>query len=268
MIIIGEKINGFIPSTLKAIEGKDEEYLKGLARSQTEFGAAYIDVCAGVEPAIERDTMKWLIGLVQSVVETPLCIDSSDVDVIIDMIPLANKPGMINSVSGEEGKCDKLFPVIADSAWNVVALTCDQDGIPEEPEKKFEIATRIVDKAASYGISVDRLYIDPLVTTLATKPNSLTSFSAAVRLIKEKYPDIHITSGLSNISYGMPYRKVINQAFLQLAMAAGMDSAIIDPTAENMRAAIYATEVLLEQDPACKRFLKAYRQGLIGNKKA
>jgi len=268
MIIIGEKINGFIPSTLKAIESRDEAYLKELAQKQTECGAHYIDVCAGTAPEVERETMRWLIGLVQDTVDTPLCIDSSDVNVIVEMLPLAKKPGLINSISGEPGKCETLLPVIAGTEWNVVALTCDKNGIPTDPQVKFEIAKDIIEKAEAAGIKQSRLFIDPLVTTLATTGDSLLSFNAAVRLIKAAYPEVHVTSGLSNISFGLPFRKAINTQFLALAMAAGMDSAIMDPTSPDMRATMYATDALLGNDEYCMNFLTAYREGLIGAKKA
>jgi 5-methyltetrahydrofolate--homocysteine methyltransferase len=265
MIIIGEKINGFIPRTLKAIEEKDEAYIRELAENQTKYGASYIDVCAGTDPKIEHETLEWLIGLTQGQTDTPLSIDSSSVDTIMDMIPLAKRPGLINSVSGEGDKCEKLFPAIADTEWNIVALTCDdENGIPTDPKVKARIAADIIKKAEGHGIAQERLFIDPLVTTLATTGEAFISFGDAVRLIKEEYPGVHITSGLSNISYGMPYRRAINRVFLTLAMAAGMDSAIIDPTSEDMRAAIYSTEALLGRDEYCMNFLSAFREGAIG----
>jgi 5-methyltetrahydrofolate--homocysteine methyltransferase len=265
MIIIGEKINGFIPSTLKAIEARDDAYIRELAEKQSTYGSSYIDVCAGTDPGVEHDTLEWLIGLVQETTDTPLSIDSSDVSTIIDMLPLANKPGLINSVSGEGEKCDKLFPIIADTAWNVVALTCDdENGIPTDPKIKAKIAGDIIEKATDAGISQERLFIDPLVTTLATTADALASFGDAVSIIKENYPNVHITSGLSNISYGLPYRRSINRVFLTLAMSKGMDSAIIDPIAEDMRAAIYATEALLGKDDYCMNYLTAFRKGEIG----
>ncbi|MDR0596870.1 MAG: methyltetrahydrofolate cobalamin methyltransferase [Clostridiales Family XIII bacterium] len=265
MIIIGEKLNGFIPATLKAIETKDDAYVKELAEKQAKYGSAYIDVCAGTDPQNEHETLEWLMKLVQEATDVPISIDSSDVSTIIDMIPHAKKPGLINSVSGEGEKCDKLFPVIAETEWNVVVLTCDDaNGIPTDPEVKAQIAGDIIAKAGSYGIDQKRLFIDPLVTTLATMNDAFASFGDAVRIIKERYPEVHITSGLSNISYGLPYRRSINRVFLTLAMAAGMDSAIIDPTAEDMRAAIFATEALLGQDNYCMNYLKAFKSGKIG----
>jgi 5-methyltetrahydrofolate--homocysteine methyltransferase len=266
MIIIGEKINGFIPKTLAAIEAHDESYIKDLAKAQVENGSSFIDVCAGTAPEIERETMEWLMGLIQDVVDTPLSIDSSDPQLIVDLLPLANKPGLINSISLEEGKCETVFPVIADTKWSVVCLTCDNNGIPDDPQVKYDIAKRIIDQAETFGITHERIFIDPLVTTLATKQDSLLNFSGAIRLIKADYPDVHFTSGLSNISFGMPYRKAINMQFLALAMAAGMDSAIMDPTSSDMQATLHATSALLGEDEYCMEYLSAYRDGLFGAK--
>ena len=264
MIIVGEKINGFIPRTLEAIEAKDEAYIRAIAKSQTEYGADFIDVCAGTAPEIERETLRWLLEIVQDEVDTPICIDSSDVDVLLEMMELAKKPGMINSISGETGKCEAILPAIQGTDWKVVALTCDQNGIPTDPNVKFRIAEGLIAKAQEHGVAFDNIFIDPLVTTLATTNDSLPSFNEAVRMIKGAYPQVHITSGLSNISFGMPYRKAINTQFLALAMSAGMDSAIMDPTSADMRATLYATEALLGNDEYCMNYLTAFRKGFIG----
>jgi 5-methyltetrahydrofolate--homocysteine methyltransferase len=182
------------------------------------------------------------------------------------MLPLVNKPGLINSVSEEHGKCDQLLPEIADTEWKVVALTCYDHGISMDPVVKFNIAATIIEKAKVLGIEEERMFIDPLVTTLATSGEALLSFTETMRMIKEQYPDVHITSGLSNISFGLPFRKAINQQFLCLSIAAGMDSAIMDPTSADMRATLLSTEALLGKDRLCRRYIKAYRKGLIGKK--
>ena len=267
MIIIGEKINGFIPTTLKAIEARDESYIREIAQKQTDFGADYLDVCAGVVPEKEREVLEWLINIVQDTVDTPICIDSSDVNVLLDMLPLIKKPGIINSVSNEEGKCDTIFPKVADTDWKIVALTCDLNGIPYDAKTKYDIACDIVRQAKEYNIAVDRLFIDPCVTTLATTGDSLLSFNDAVRMIKADFPEIHITSGLSNISFMMPFRKGINTQFLALAMSAGMDSAIMDPIDLAMRNTLFATDALLGNDEFCMNYLDAFREGIIGNPK-
>jgi 5-methyltetrahydrofolate--homocysteine methyltransferase len=267
MIIIGEKINGAIPSVAKAIEARDEAFIRDLAVRQAEFGATYIDVCASTSPNVERETLKWLMDIVQDATDTPLSIDSSDPKVILDVLPHAKRPGIINSASDEGGKCEIIFPAIADTKWNVIALTCDNTGIPTEPAVKIKIAATIVEKAQKCGIPVERLFIDPLVNSIATVGQALTGFTEALRSIKAEFPGIHITSGLSNISFGMPIRKSINQNFLVLAMGAGMDSAIMDPTSLDMRTSLYAAEMLLGLDEYCIEFLDAYREGIIGTPK-
>ena len=264
MIIIGEKINGAIPKTAEAISKKDESYIRELAIKQTEYGADYIDICAGTDPSIERETLRWLISIVQEAVDTPICIDSSDCEIILDMIPYANKPGMINSVSEEHGKCELLFPGVADSEWKIIALTCDNNGIPLDAEVKIKIGEVIVEKAKKYGIAEDRLFIDPLVTTLSTTQNALAGFVETMSGLRAKYPNIHFTSGLSNISFGMPLRTAVNRVFLALAISAGMDCAIMDPLSAEMRTTLYATEALMGRDRHCRGFLNAYRKGLIG----
>jgi 5-methyltetrahydrofolate--homocysteine methyltransferase len=264
MIIIGEKINGAIPSVAKAIADRDEAFIRELAERQAKYGANYIDVCASTSPDVEREALKWLMDIVQDAVDVPLCIDSSDPKVIIDVLPHAKKPGLINSASDEGGKCEIIFPVIAGTKWNCIALTCDNSGIPTDPAVKFGIAKTLVKKASEHGIAVERLFIDPLVNSIATVEQALISFMEATRNIKTEFPDIHITSGLSNISFGMPLRKHINQTFLVLAMGAGMDSAIMDPSSLDMRTSLYAAEMLLGLDEYCAEFLGAYREGIIG----
>jgi 5-methyltetrahydrofolate--homocysteine methyltransferase len=267
MIIIGEKINGFIPATARAIAERDEGFIRGLALRQTEAGADYIDVAAGTSPELERETLAWLINIVQDTVDTPLCIDSSDCNVILDMLPLAKRPGMVNSVSEEQGKCEILFPRVAGTEWKIVALACDNRGISSDPQVKFEIAVSMVEKAKKFGIAADCLFVDPLVAAISANGDSLLSFNSALTKIKNKCPEIHITSGLSNISFGMPHRKAINRQFLAFAMEAGMDSAIMDPTSEDLRATMHAVEALLGRDRNCRNYLNAFRKGLIGSKK-
>ncbi|MDR2770753.1 MAG: methyltetrahydrofolate cobalamin methyltransferase [Clostridiales Family XIII bacterium] len=264
MIIIGEKINGSIPSVAEAIKNRDEAFIRDLAVRQAQYGADYIDICAGTSPSVERDTLKWLMSVVQDAVDIPLSIDSADPKAIVDVLPHAKRPGLINSASDEGGKCEIIFPVIAAGKWNCIALTCDNNGIPTDPDVKYRVAQTLMEKAQKYGIAPERIFIDPLVNSIATVPHAVTSFLEATRNIKAAFPDVRITSGLSNISFGMPIRKSINLTFLVLAMSAGMDSAIMDPTSIDIRTALYAAEMLLGLDEYCVEFLDAYREGIIG----
>lgn len=259
MIIIGEKLNGSIPSVAKAIADKDAELIKERARKQAEAGATFLDVCASVEEDVEVETLKWMIDLVQEVTDTPICVDSPSAKSCVAAIPFCKRPGLVNSVSLEGDKIDTIFPVIADTDWECVALLCDNDGIPDSVERRMKVFHGIMEKAKEYGIAPSRLHIDPLVVTLSTDETALTVFADCCRQIKAEYPEIHITSGLSNISFGLPVRKNINQAFMVLAMNAGMDSAIVDPTNKNMIGMIYATDALLERDEYCLNYIAKFQ---------
>jgi len=267
MIIIGEKINGTIPSTCEAITERNRSYIADMALKQSEAGATYIDVCASTSPETEVETLKWLIEIVQEITETPICVDSPSAQAIKEALCFVNKPGLINSVSLEGNKVETIFPLIADTKWECVALLCDNKGIPSSVERRLEIAWEIIKRAGEYGISPDRLHIDPLVMALSTDGASMTKFMDCCREIKGRHPEIHITSGLSNISFGLPVRKTLNQAFLTLAMSVGMDCAIMDPLNRDMMAALLATDALLERDKHCRKFTTAYRKGRIGPQK-
>jgi len=263
MIIIGEKINGSIPKTGKAIKEHDEAYIKELAKMQTAAQANYIDCCASVNEG-ELETEHWLIDLIQGESDTPISVDSPNPQVIVDAMEFCKKPGLINSVSMEGNKIDTIFPVIKDTEWNCVALLCDDKGIPSTVEARIAIFKQIMERCEKDGIAPERMFIDPLVETLGTNGNSLLNFAECCRQIKALYPTVHITSGLSNISFGLPVRKIINLGFMSYAIEAGMDSAIIDPTNRDLIGIIYACGALQGNDDFCMEYLNAYRENLFG----
>lgn len=264
MIIIGEKINGSIPKTGRAIAERDEAYIRELARIQTAAGADYLDCCASVNEG-ELEVQEWLIGLIKEESDLPICIDSPDPQVCVDAIPFCDgRVGIINSVSGEGNKIDVVFPAIADTEWGCVALLSDDTGIPQTSADRIKVFEAIMERAREFGIGPERLYIDPLVETLGANPESLITFNECCRAIKEAYPAIHITSGLSNISFGLPARKMINMPFLVLAMNAGMDSAIMDPTNRDMNGVLHGASALLGEDEFCLEYIEAYRDNLFG----
>ena len=267
MIIIGEKINGSIPSAGKAIAERNEEWIRHLARIQEDANADYLDCCASVN-VNELETMKWMLDIMQDETSTKICVDSPDPKVCVDALPFCKKPGLVNSVSLEGDKIDVIFPAIADTKWNVVALLSVEQGIPSSVEERMVNFDKLMEQAAKYGIAANRIFVDPLVEGLATNQESLLTFAAVCREIKAKFPQIHITSGLSNISFGLPVRKMLNMAFMTLAMQAGMDSAIVDPTNRDMMGIIYATDALLGNDDFCVEYISAYRDNLFGPVKA
>ncbi|RJE47248.1 methyltetrahydrofolate--corrinoid methyltransferase [Dehalobacter sp. MCB1] len=268
MIIIGEKINGAIPSVARAIAEKDAGFIRNLAKIQSDAGADFIDVCASTDVKIELETLKWLIDLVQEVTDTPICIDSPHAQTCVDAIQFCKRPGLINSISGEGDKIDVVFPVIADTKWECVALLCDDSGISKTAEKRLEVFANIMKRAKEFNIAPSRLHIDPLVEMLCTSEKGINMIVDVIKEIKRQYPAIHITGGFSNISFNLPARKLVNQAFCVLAMNAGMDSGILDPTNQDLVGMIFATEALLGQDEYCMEYISAFREGRFGQKKS
>jgi 5-methyltetrahydrofolate--homocysteine methyltransferase len=267
MIIIGEKINGSIPKTAAAIAEKNEAFIKALAKKQSDARASYLDVCASVSPEKELETLKWLVDLVQQESELPISLDSPNAGIFAEAIKFCKKPGLINSVSMEGDKIDQVFPIITGTQWNCVALLCDNSGIPGSTEKRLEVFEQILKKAEQHKIDPSRLYVDPVVEMLASSEEGAIMIFDTIRKVKERCPAVHITSGASNISYQLPVRKFINRGFIILCMGAGMDSAIIDPTNQDMLALIYAAEALLGKDEMCMEYIGAYREGLFGEVK-
>ena len=266
MIIIGEKVNGSIPSVGKAIAAKDEDFIKNLAIAQSEAGVDYIDVCASVEEG-ELETREWLINLVQEVTDTPIAVDSPSVRVCAEALKFCKRPGLVNSVSMEGDKIDVVFPVIANTEWECAALLCDDTGIPKSAEKRLEVFAEIMKRAKEYNIDPSRLHIDPLVEMLCTSEDGINMIVEVIREIKRQYPTIHVTGAISNISFNLPERRLVNQAFAVLAIDAGMDSLILDPLNKDLMGMIYATEALLGRDEYCMEYIGAYRRGLFGKKK-
>ena len=262
MIIIGEKINGSIPSVAKAIAEKDADWIRNLAKIQTEAGADFIDVCASVKDG-EVETLHWLIDLVQEVTDTPICIDSPNPAAWVAAMEFCKRPGLINSVSMEGNKVETIFPAIADTKWQCVALLCAK-GIPSSAEERLDVFDQLMEKAKQYGIAPGRLHIDPLVEMLCTSEDGITMVIDVIRAVKQRQPGIHVTGAVSNISFNLPVRKLLNQAFLVLAMNAGMDSAVMDPTNRDLLGMVYATEAMLGLDDYCMEYIGAYREGKFG----
>lgn len=263
MIVIGEKINGSIPSMGKAISERNADYIKGIAKKQADAGATYIDVCASIDEG-EVEALEWLIGLVQEVTDTPISVDSPDAASCIECMKFCKNPGLINSVSGEGEKIDIVFPAIAESKWSVMALLCDDTGIPKTAAKRIEVFEYIMKRAKEYGIADDRIHIDPLVEMLCTSENGIGTVVEVMTHIRSNYPHVHISGAVSNISFNLPYRKILNLAFAVLAINSGMDSAVLDPLNRDLMGAIYATEALKGDDYFCMEYIGAFREGIFG----
>jgi len=263
MKIIGEKINGTRKRVAQAIAERDAEFIKDLAQKQAAAGSSWLDVNAGTLPDREPDDLIWLIENIQSVVETPISLDSANPKALQIAIKAVKKTPMINSISGESERLANILPIVAEHGCPVIALAMDEKKIPETAEKRFEVITRIIKESRALGIPDSNLYFDPLAMTISTNTESAMIAFGVMRRVREEYPEAHLTIGLSNISFGLPARSFVNRYFLSLAIQAGLDSAILDPLDREIQAAILATELVLGRDNYCMNYIRASRKGLF-----
>ena len=263
MEIIGEKINGTRKRVAQAIAERDADFIKDLAQKQAEAGSTWLDVNAGTHPDQEPDDLIWLIENIQSVVETPLSLDSANPKSLEIVIKSVDKTPLINSISGEPERLEKILPIVAEHGCEVIALAMDEKKIPETFEKRMEVIDKVLEQTRAVGVPDDKVYVDPLAMTIATMNQSAVIACDTIRAVHGKYPKVHFTMGLSNISFGLPSRKQVNRGLLILAMQAGLDSAILDPLDKELQAAIVTTELLLGKDKHCMNYLKASRKGLF-----
>ena len=263
MMIIGEKINGTRKQVGAAIRERDAALIEKLAREQVEAGAQYLDVNAGTEPEREADDLVWLVQVVQQAVEVPLCLDSPNATTLKLAITAVDRQPMINSISGEPERLEQVLPLVADHQCPVIVLALDDNGIPKTVDERLNIIDRLVNATRESGISDEKLYIDPLIMAISTADDAGIVACETMRRVRQQYPDAHITGGLSNMSFGSPMRKCINQAFLVLAIEAGMDAAIMDPLAPGMVPLLLAAEAVLGRDRFCNQYNRAFRAGKL-----
>lgn len=262
MLIVGERINTTRKSIAEAVEKKDAEFIQAEARKQVEAGAQYLDVNCGTRIKNEVADMEWLVNTIQEVVDVPLCIDSPNPAAIEKGLSLAKKKALVNSITGEKTRIEQILPLVKEHGAAVVALTMDEGGMPETAAQRYEIASRILEQVSREGLKEEDLYFDPLVRPVSTEPKQAVEFLNALRSIKT-LGQVNIICGLSNISFGLPNRKLINAVFLSMAVSYGLNSAIIDPTDKLMMASIYAAQALLGQDEYCMNYITASREGRL-----
>lgn len=265
MIIIGEKINGTRSEVGRAVRERDAGFIADLARAQVEGGCRYLDVNAGTAPDREPEDMAWLVRTVQDVCDVPLCLDSANPEALEAGLKLVARTPLINSVSGERARIEGVLPLATRYKTGLVLLALGNDkGVPATADGRMEVIDLLVSLAKKGGLAEENLFVDPLVTAISTgKDNALTTLDT-IRRVKAAYPGAHVTCGLSNISFGMPLRALINRTFAAMAVQAGLDSAIADPNDRDLLGALLAAEMLSGLDRNCLNFNRAYRAGRIG----
>ncbi len=263
MIIIGELINASRKALGAAIEAQDADAIQQVAKDQAEAGADFIDVNAGIFVGKEPQYLKWLVQTVQEVTDTPCAIDSPDPAAIEAALNVHKGIPMINSISLEKERHDNLMPIVAGTDMKVIALCMSDEGMPQTVDDRLKIAEKLVNGLVQNNVSIENIFVDPLVQPLSVNDLFGLEFINAIELIKKRFEGVHTACGLSNISYGLPARKFMNQTFMAMAIAKGLDGAIVNPLDNKMMASIIAAEALVGKDNFCMDYLKAYRAGFF-----
>jgi 5-methyltetrahydrofolate--homocysteine methyltransferase len=262
MFIIGELINCTRKRVGAAAQSRDAEFIKEVARKQVEAGADMLDVNGGL-PGQEAECLTWLVNVVQEAVEIPLCLDSADPAALRAALPLCKQRPMINSITDELARYQAVLPLLKEYHAKVIALCMGASGPPTGVEDRIATAYRLLDGLTAEGLALEDIYLDLCVLPASTGPEHGKALLEAIGQIRVRYPGVHISAGVSNVSYGLPVRKLLNQVFLLLLMARGLDAAIVDPCDRQLMMSIQAAEALLGRDEYCVKYLRAYREGKL-----
>lgn len=273
MLIIGERINSSRKPVARAIVRKDEKFLIEQARLQIESGAHFIDINCAVSLEKEKEDLIWLIKTLQDNLEVYISIDSPNPEVIEQALKIHKGKPFVNSITAESEKLKHMLGILEDKDVFIIALTIDNNGIPDTSEKRVKLAKDLVNSLKHAGIKSDNIYIDPLVKPISSEPDQAKEFLEAIRVLKQN--GIKTIGGLSNVSYGLPARRILNAVFLSLAIEAGIDAVIIDPVDEVVQSVIKAgdkglpfqeetfklvKQALLGEDAYCKDYIRAFRE--------
>lgn len=262
MFIIGERINTSRQAIRPSVENKDASAVRKEAKKQVQAGANMIDVNCGTFLNNEPEYMEWLVNTVQEAVSVPLCIDSPNPEAIRIALNLhKNGKPLINSISNESDRFNMLLPLILEYHTSVVALCTGGSGaMPQTTDDRMREATMLIGKLTSAGVPLADIFVDPVICPVSTDSSYGVAAINAISRIKAEFEGVHTICGLSNVSYGLPLRKLLNQNFLVLCMGAGLDSVILDPLDQRIMSNLLATEALLGHDEYCMNYVTASRE--------
>lgn len=263
MFIVGELINTSRKRIEQAVQDRDTAAIQEVAVAQAKAGADYIDVNAGTFLEQEVDMLPWLVETVQAAVDLPCCLDSPSAKALEKAMSVHNGVPMINSISLEADRYTEMLPVVTQAPCKVVALCMSRTAMPTTAVDRVDVARELIEKLTHNGIALEDIFIDPLIQPVSVDTRMGTAVLESMKIIRDTFPEVNIICGLSNISFGLPLRKLINRFFLALAMGNGLSAAILDPTDMAMISALKTTQMLLGRDEYCADFIDAYENKSI-----
>ena len=258
-VVIGERIN---PTGRKKLQ--DElavhkfDTVQHDAKAQVQAGATILDVNAGVPDADEPALLTETIHAVTAVTDVPLCIDTANPEALSAALKIYEGKALVNSVNGENRSLENILPLVSEHSAAVIGLCMDDDGIPDQPEKRLAVADKIIERAAKLGISTEDVVIDPLVLTISVDSHAAAVTLKTTELIVKEF-GVNITMGASNVSFGLPDRPAINATFLAMAIQAGLTCPITNPLEPDLSIAVLAADLAMGKDEWGERWINAYR---------
>ena len=279
MLTIGERINATRKNVSAAIRARDADAVREEAWRQYDAGALMLDINGGTTPETESEAAVWLMEITAAATSAPLCADSANPEVIEAMIRTclrvrgAHAPGswetapgvpwlLINSISAERERYDSILPLVKKYNTAVVALCLDEN-MPDSARERVAVGASLIERLAEDGVPPERVYADPLVLPVGVDARQGLAAIQTVTLLKQRFPTLRTVCGLSNVSFGLPARGLLNRAFLTLLVGAGLDAAIVDPTDKKLMAALNAALALCNRDPYCADYITAFRAGRL-----
>lgn len=262
MLIIGERINSTRSKIREAISERNAAHILKEAKEQLAAGAEYLDVNCAVTSGDELQDLDWMISVIQSEIpDVSLCIDSPNYLAIERGLKVYKGKGrlFINSITGEDSRIHNIVPLAVKYNTKLVALTMNDKGMPDTAKDRLAIAEHIVERVKRDGFNIENLYIDALVRPISTEPAQAMEYLNSIKMIKS-LGGVKTICGLSNVSYGLPNRSLINSVFLAMAMSNGLDAAIIDPGERHIASSLAASNALLANDEYCAEYIKAFRE--------
>lgn len=262
MFIIGELINGMYRKVGEATAARDASAIRALARQQVEAGADALDVNCGPLSRDPVQDMRWLVETIQSEVTVPLCLDSTKQAVIAEGLKACRGKAIINSTTADPEKLDTYLALALQYRASLIALTLDKKGVPQDKERRLELAAFILERSASAGFSAAEIYLDPVLMPINVAQNQIDGILHAINDFKLlTTPSCKSVVGLSNISQGSKNRSIINRTFLVMAQALGLEAAILDPLDQELMRSLITGVLILNKTIYCDSYIEAYLKG-------
>lgn len=259
MYVIGERINGMFDDVRRGIENRDKSAIREVAMDQIKGGADALDINVGTARGRAMENMLWLVETVQEATDLPLCIDTTKFDVMREVVKACENPAIINSSKATEEELDRYVPLAVENESRLIALTIDKSGVPSDADSRVAMGATIVTKAMEYGLEVTDLFIDPVILPVNVAPKQPIAVMETLTQLKVlSDPPPKFILGLSNISQSCKLRSLINSTYLVMAISAGLDGAIMDPTDRNLMEAGITAEMLMDKHIYCDDYVAAY----------